>query len=739
MDFSSEFLIPPPPSQIIDSCSDTEDDIKNNNSDEDGDSSPIFRRSMCHSSSSSPVFSSNRKRHQSTPTPPPDETQTVKVVRRSLNQVFKTKCSDGVAVENEGDEVISFDSSSSPCVSQSSPASSQVVSSCHSTERPPQPQPINDAIKPVLTASSFLANLEDDEDSEDISRSNSVVMDENVHNSGKKKRHVKNGFVEQLQKALQQKQSKEHLEKYQVNNENLNSEVSMKILEVHKHNDMFLIVGGDFSILLNLDFCPQIPSKGDTICFIHPRISKTIQGKTKVLLGVLKFSIISKSNELVSDEGSEKLSTLSLKCPCQESPEGKCDNAYKNFDLCSLKEVPTNSPLKLNQSPVTSANKTKSPGSENLFVTNIVDKFGGASGSPKTSFTLSRNVKFSIELIVHRIFFQSKLDTNQDYPVLLCEDGNGEFLILKLSSELSSDLRWRILFGDDWETIIGSKLLLNSPFHIQHRYTRSQSFDLFNLIRSIRMTDQRFCYVFKCFAGSSFSFLENKVTDILVLEELPQVESHDQRLNMKVQVFHYEPKHSSIYALLQSEKQNYYKVIVKKPFPTKKFLDDTKKVSFITVIHGLKMDQYGSLFLDGYSSFTNIINTSKPDLTYLTPKTKSSQVGDLVKIVGVVTKINEEMSLQWIECSTCGSDEVQEDQELGWNCDKCGVISDIDHKFELVCRVGIWWCRLNNSAKTILLGINNTTLGEFHPGDVIGQQVEEVVGVIGFDGIIDEI
>ena len=165
MDFSSEFLIPPPPSQIIDSCSDTEDDIKNNNSDEEGDGSPIFRRSMCHSSSS-PVFSSNRKRHQLTPTPPPDETQTVKVVRRSLNQDFKTKSNDGVAVENEGDEVISFDSSSSPSVSQSSPASSQVVSSCHSTERPPQPQPINDAIKPVLTASSFLANLEDDEDSE---------------------------------------------------------------------------------------------------------------------------------------------------------------------------------------------------------------------------------------------------------------------------------------------------------------------------------------------------------------------------------------------------------------------------------------------------------------------------------------------------------------------------------------------------------------------------------------------
>ena len=749
MDFSSEFLIPPAPSQIIESCSDTEDDSNKNISDDGEDGSPVFRKRMCQSSS--PVFSSNRKRDQSPLTQSPN-TQSAKIVRRSLNHEFKFKYQSDVESE-DGEENISLDSSS-PCAKFASPSSSQAVSSCHSSNGLP-PQPIHDT-KPILTASSFLANLEEEEeDSEDVSRCSSVSeMDDNVpdsiFNSGKKKRHIKNGLVQYLNKVLSQKQSKEHLERYQVNNENLSSEVSMKILEVHPDGDMFLAVGGDFSILVNTDFIKEIPVPGDTINFIHPRISKVIQGK-QVLLGVLKISITSTSSEILcdqKDEESKKLSLLSLKCPCQENPEGKCHSTFETFDLCSLKESSSKSPIKLNQSPNASHNKTESPGHEKLLVTNVVERFGGASGSPKTSFTLSRNAKFSIEITVHRIVFHSKLDDqllngSSCNPLLICEDANGEFLVLKCSSDLFSDQRWSILFGNDWESIIGSKLLLNSPFHIQHRYTRSQSYDLFNLIRSIRHTDQRFCYVFKCFAGSSFSILENNLVDILVLDELPPLENHDQRINIRVQVFHQEPKHSTIYVIFPKESKKYYqKVNVKKPFPTCKFMDDSNEVSFMTVIHGLKIDQYGNLSVDGYSSFTDVVITTKPDLSFLSPKTKTSQVGDLVKITGVVTKINEKTSLQWIECPKCRTDEVEENdsnEEWRWKCKNCGTIPEVQHKVELVCRVGSWWCRLTNSAKVILLDNISATFGEFHAGDVIGQHVDDVIGTIGIDGIIAEI
>ena len=118
-------------------------------------------------------------------------------------------------------------------------------------------------------------------------------------------------------------------------------------------------------------------------------------------------------------------------------------------------------------------------------------------------------------------------------------------------------------------------------------------------------------------------------------------------------------------------------------FPTRKFMDDSNLVSFMTVIHGLKMDQYGNLSVDGYSSFTDVVITTKPDLSFLAPKTKTSQVGDLVKITGVVTKINEKTSLQWIECPKCRTDEVEENdsnEEGRWKCKNCGAITEVQHK-----------------------------------------------------------
>ena len=73
----------------------------------------------------------------------------------------------------------------------------------------------------------------------------------------KKRKPVKCGLLEHFNKLLQQKQSKEHLEKYQNDRENFSSNVSMKLLKITKEHQHPIIAYLSYEDILWLTWILQ--------------------------------------------------------------------------------------------------------------------------------------------------------------------------------------------------------------------------------------------------------------------------------------------------------------------------------------------------------------------------------------------------------------------------------------------------------------------------------------------------
>ena len=713
MDFTSDFNIPTPQSQLIESDSDEpvcDKSIKEScgSQDQSESSSPVFRKYR----TSSPVFSHGKKRSSS------PVVETHKVARRSLNlDFFKRLEGDEETLISTGEDEFSSFESGEAVAETLSLASSQAVSSCQSSIGA-RPQPIEDPGRLVaVTASTLLGELTEDDE---VFETGDITPD--ILNSGKKKKSVKGGMAEQLEKILQQKSSREHLEKYQTELGNSDGEVTMVIVDVNQDDDNFILQGKNYGVIMNTDFCPDMPEKGDTVSFYHPKAHRYIDGK-KVFFGVFKIKIISKSPEDEKDDDVTKQTTESnLKCLCLCG--GICRGS-ENFHLPNYFGDILDKSHSLSTSDDSLRSIPSSP-SNNLHkvpVSKLVEILGGTSSSPQNSFRLYRKIKFSSDLLIHRIFFQKathREDNCQLYSfTILCQDTSGEFVLVKIDSSLINDVNWKFMF-ENWEAMIGQRIALWSPFHIQNRYTRAQNIPLFTTISSICETNQRFCYVFKAFPGSRFDTdTEAEERGIIkIVDCLPVKSDNHQRVNLKATVIYTSSDKSVLYILQASDPSSYRLITAGTSFVHDKFFRvDSRPCQCVIV--GLLQKPCGSLSLDGFSSIIRIKKTVI-DLSFLPVRASASKVGDLVRIEGMVTRVNQQASLQWMECDTCGSDEVEEEPGAGagWRCLRCNTGTEARHRMELVCRVDSWWARLGKSANMLL---PNDKLKSFHPADVIGQ------------------
>lgn len=84
------------------------------------------------------------------------------------------------------------------------------------------------------------------------------------------------------------------------------------------------------------------------------------------------------------------------------------------------------------------------------------------------------------------------------------------------------------------------------------------------------------------------------------------------------------------------------------------------------------MDSHGHLALGSYSAIMAV--------TCLLMFLK-----DLVRVEGVVLRVDQEVSMQWMEC--CQSDQLFSTKQ-GWNYTHCGCSNEASYKVELVCCEG---------------------------------------------------
>lgn len=308
---------------------------------------------------------------------------------------------------------------------------------------------------------------------------------------------------------------------------------------------------------------------------------------------------------------------------------------------------------------------------------------------------------------------------------LLCEDQAGDFSVIKLDSELRKEESWNLLFGSKWEVVVGSKVIITSPLHVQDRITRSNKQKLFSVIRSIRNTNQRFCYVMKAFPGSTLELVEVGVVETDCVPSLARASrAQGCRVNLRVMVLYVDRDMGQLFMQDNPHTgQAYWEATISPSTPLPPHLPVTALVT------GLSVDSHGHLTLDNYSAIMAVTCTSL-DCSSLPAFSSACKRGDLVRVEGVVLRVDQEASMQWMECNTCQSDQLLNSKQ-GWNCTQCGSSNEASHKVELVCCVKGVWLRLRESARKVLPGEEGG--GSFQPSDVIGHVLPPVMCRVGED------
>ena len=723
MDFSSEFEIPVGPSQIIDS-----DSENSNNGREDiygaGERSPIIRRIRplnCRPPGS-PIFASKRK----SVAPEPVIPLKTKPVRRALEVDFhETESLD----ENENVDISSFDENEITCNKPDD--SSQQVSSCGSSiGRSPQP------VSSLLSTSTFLADME--EEDQDTDKSISLL------DSGRKRRHVRFGFAEQMAKLIQRKKSHDILENYQnkQNGEGPQNWQKFEIVEVQNFGNIYFIYGEKEVLAINSTFCSGTPTVGETVRFSSSKTSSLQKGERTIWFGVTNVSLHPAEAQQESSsrkEVTELTKSIALNCPCRDGALSTCLKVLSDFQLEMFKMSQETSLAE--DSCSGGSQDSQSQEELNTTVANAVEKLGGFSSSPRS---LLRTLKLQLEVIVHRVFFRSKVREDETevgdlkFQIsLLCEDLKGDFCLMRLSAEMEEDDHWRVLFRDNWEYFQGCRVTIMSPFLVQDRQTRSQNSQLFDVIRSIRETNQRICYVFTCFPGAKYRMEETAVISVSSQSTVGDSELQ-RRVNWPVKVIVFSPEDRVLHVVRDTQ-PGVVRLEVRKSLFIDRLLFTSGRFSFSCTVLGICVDSSGFFFMDYFSSIVNKCPVSV-DISQLglSPLRPSSEAGELVRVEGPVVSVDQEASVQWQECSRCHSEDVQETED-GSSCSDCGH-QTTRTMIELVCDVGQPGAtvRLSHSATSILPQPNISHLARFHPTDVLGRLVPTILCVVGTDSVARE-
>jgi len=732
MDFGAEFAIPPTASQVIDWES-AEEDEGGDTPKSEYEISPIFRR---HNISSSPVLKSRRRLLQAEM--PPNKRKLE--MNESLSSTVKRYYRD---TSPQMPTLSSWLTNLSP--SSPSPDSCK-VSSCDSVAGlAPQP-PADESVG--LTGTSWLAGVEDSPDAGGQGRASSSEEEDDedpvMTSDKKKKKPIRHGLVEKLESCLKSERSKRTLAKYQMEQGIISGEIEKKIIVkwTSLQSGVLLIYGDLGTLMVNKEFCPRDLSVGDTVVFPTPRVSTLVEGK-EVWLGVTDLTVLPGREYNIAEQlpNEEKCPIEeSLKCPCWSQPSSHCSN---NMVLTSVTSPPPLPIAGLTMS-CTSQSPTHTPEKVST-IRQVVERAGGLSASPQqVAFRNSKREQQMLELVVHRVFTRVRredvnmtLDTTiggDDMSVsLLCEDQAGDFSVVKLSTELKNEESWSILFGSSWEVVVGSKVTITSPLFVQNRITKTNKHKLFNVIRSIRNTNQRFCYVMKAFPGSKFELVDVGVVELPCLINLDRASrAQGCRINMKLVVMFLDKDKGQGYVQdISPSEHSYWKLAIAPSFP----LPDqfSARLPITTLVTGLSVEYHGKMVLDNYSSMMAITST-KLDYSSLPVFSSTSNVGDLVKVEGVILRVDKNSSMQWVECSECNSEKVEK-REGTWRCPHCGPVVTC-HKMELVCCVRGVWVVLRNTARKLLEGSFGRE--SLHPDEVIGLVVPTVMCKVGENMVAEE-
>ena len=138
--------------------------------------------------------------------------------------------------------------------------------------------------------------------------------------------------------------------------------------------------------------------------------------------------------------------------------------------------------------------------------------------------------------------------------------------------------------------MVGSKVVITSPLHVQDRISRINKHKLFSVVRSITSTNQRFCYVMKAFPGSTLELVGVGVVEMNCEPSLTRAQGC--RVNLRVLVLFIDRDMGQLYMQdTPSTGQSYWEATISSTFPLSAQLYSTVTV-FLT---GLSVDYQGQM------------------------------------------------------------------------------------------------------------------------------------------------
>lgn len=714
MDLSSEFHVHHP-SQDIDSYSEDEDLSQFK--------SPVFKRNK--TPQSSPILSTRHKARKLS--------QQMNPVRRSLGEAFREE-SLGTKTSCPAAWPEILPSSSPECQ----------VSSCDSTELRPQPVG-RPASHPAASATSYwLAGLQQElagQDEEQLDSEEESPAAAMVNSDKKRKKPVKGGFAEQLERCLQQAKSRTSLENYQLDKQKLpqlgrQEEVS----HVRRELDLVLLQCGPGLLVLNTELVDNLkpgPQPGDKLAF-NPALTTSL-GDREVWLGVSALNILSSNNNQVGvgAEEPEKPLVQSVRCPCLQNINLACRAVPPPAPAWPASPAPALSPPDSSDSP------SFSPVSPVVRVRQLVERAGGLSSSPNPSPPLYRPAPVLLQLTLHRVFLRQAGPEEDTEPALslLCEDAAGEFVLVRQDGRLRGEPGWAAVWPGSL-ALLPATISLSSPLHLQARLTRNTSANLFSVIRAVRQTDQRYCYVLKAFHGSKLEVQQREGEGSVEAPQFTRLTDpapQGSRVNCTVRLLLVEPGGAAVHVQVNGDDV----VRVRVAAPASLHLLRGVSLPVLADLLGLLVDGVSDHVVDSFTQLLPPRPCGEPSpLAGLPQFGPDSRAGQLVSLAGlVVVRVSRSGSEQWLECPQCGEEQVEQVGTV-WECGSCrDQFPRPDLRLTLTCctdSVAGCWVRLTTAAAALLPPALNTVT-TLHPGDVIGQRLPTgLLALVDQDGVAVE-
>jgi len=549
---------------------------------------------------------------------------------------------------------------------------------------------------------------------------------EGIGRSRRRKKALKGGLEEQLERALEWGRSGQALRRHQgdvrgsqVTVQRLNQVGDCLVVHCVCQGDSSAPNGKDVRgeslvLLINRLFCPILPVPGQKVFYSPPFTSTKDRAGFQLVVGLTGLYLGEIAPPSVLPEEVTRSESMDLRCPCMRG--GSCPGS-----VAPVRASPV--------ATVTLHTNSSQPPSQLTPLSAAVEQ------AVKSGIGGSNSSRMVIEVEVRLIWGSATALHAQQVELLVEEQGHSVVL-----RPIGSGGGWEGVLSGDVDLVIGAKVKVWGMFDVQGRHTRSNHRKLFKVLEGTSAHQQRILYALNVSGGGIEVLEAGKVPEISCpsLREAFEL-TPDSRVNIGCKILHLERAGDT--GLLHIQEMSGGSPL-RVPCDLSSMLvaqvaNQANPFSCI-LASAVVLGSSSLLSTDSYSCLFDCKPILLSDLVSNLPP--SSTVGDLVCVAGALEEVDMVASTQWLECQDCQCEEVVEGR-----CKSCGG-SEVEKRIQLIARIGNDWVELSQERATSLLPAIQETpafdkdhLGTVEPKTILSVNIPPFLATVVEGGSLKEL